>query len=277
MGAADPRPHKKTSHFISVPMLLIPSGLVPWVIAVVLNGLLLGVAWLLPKKLLTPSGYLHAGFLGILVWGCLGWAGYTVVMVYFLLGSGVTRLGMAEKEAAGIAEKRSGMRGPENVWGSALTGACCAVGYGIFTQALSSPELSPIPSLLTLGYVASFATKLADTTASEVGKAYGRRTFLITTFQPVPRGTEGAVSLEGTLAGIGGSLVIAIVAWGIHLISWVEIPICLVAAFIATNIESMIGATWQTRLTWLTNERVNMINTTLGALGAIVIYSFILR
>ena len=263
-------------------MLFIPSGVVQWLIAVSLNSFLLGMAWILPKKLLTPSGYVHAGFLGILVWGCLGWAGYTVVMVYFLLGSGVTRLGMAEKEAAGIAEKRSGMRGPENVWGSALTGACCAVGYGIFTQgiftqALSAPDFSSIAPLLILGYVASFATKLADTTASEVGKAYGRRTFLITTFQPVPRGTEGAVSLEGTLAGIGGSLVIAIVAWAIHLIAWVGIPICLVAAFIATNIESIIGATWQTRFAWLTNERVNIINTTLGALGAIVIYSFILR
>jgi len=45
-----------------------------------------------------------------------------------LVGSAVTRIGMAEKEAEGIAEKRSGARGPENVWGSALTGALCALG-----------------------------------------------------------------------------------------------------------------------------------------------------
>lgn len=40
-------------------------------------------------------------------------------------------------------------------------------------------------------------------------KAYGKRTFLITTLKPVPPGTEGAVSLEGTAAGVGGSLIIA--------------------------------------------------------------------
>ncbi len=49
-------------------------------------------------------------------------------MFYFLVGSAVTRIGMEQKEAEGIAEKRSGARGPENVWGSALTGALCALG-----------------------------------------------------------------------------------------------------------------------------------------------------
>lgn len=42
-----------------------------------------------------------------------------------------------------------------------------------------------------------------------VCKAYGKRTFLITTFKPVPAGTEGAVSLEGTLAGVVGSMIIS--------------------------------------------------------------------
>jgi len=46
-------------------------------------------------------------------------------LFYFLVGSAVTRIGMAEKEAEGIAEKLWA-RGPENVWGSALTGALCA-------------------------------------------------------------------------------------------------------------------------------------------------------
>ena len=50
------------------------------------------------------------------------------MLIYFLVGSAVTRVGMAEKEAAGIAEKRSGARGPENVWGSALVAAVCAAG-----------------------------------------------------------------------------------------------------------------------------------------------------
>ena len=183
-----------------------------WLVAVGLNTVLLPIAWFAPKKLLTPAGLIHAWVLGVLVWGTLGWQGYLVVMFYFLVGSGVTRIGMAQKEAAGIAEKRSGARGPENVWGSALTGALCAVGTLLVA--------SPYRSLLLLGYVASFATKLSDTCGSEVGKAYGKRTFLITTLQPVARGTEGAVSLEGTLAGAAAAAFFSILAATLHLVDF---------------------------------------------------------
>lgn len=247
----------------------------PWFVAVVLNTILLGLAWIAPKKLLTPAGSFHAWFLAILIWVTLGWQGYVVVMFYFLVGSGVTRIGMAQKEAEGIAEKRSGARGPENVWGSALTGALCALGVGIINSGLVvlSPQfIVPNPqSLLLLGYVASFSTKLADTTASEVGKAYGKSTYLITTLQPVPRGTEGAVSLEGTLAGIVASVAIAFVGWGVGLIDLLGVAWCVLAAFIATNLESVIGATLQSKYTWLTNEVVNIFNTLIGAIAAVLL------
>ncbi|HBE20381.1 MAG TPA: TIGR00297 family protein [Cyanobacteria bacterium UBA11149] len=239
------------------------SSLNPWLIATGLNATLLGIALFLPKSLLTLSGLLHACGLGILIWGTLGWQGYLVVMFYFLVGSAVTRIGMKEKEAAGIAEKRSGARGPENVWGSALTGAICALAT-LFVD-------EPLRSLLLLGYVASFATKLSDTTASEVGKAYGNRTFLITTLQPVARGTEGAVSLEGTLAGIIASIAIAFLGWGIGLIDLTGVLFCVLAAFIATNLESVIGATLQSEVEWMTNEVVNFINTTIGAIAVVIL------
>ncbi len=233
----------------------------PWLIALAINSGLLAIATLVPKKLLTPLGYLHAWILGVILWGTLGWRGYAVVLVYFAVGSAVTKIGFRQKEAEGIAEKRSGQRGPENVWGSASTALVCA----LLTLVLDA-EWTP---LLWLGYVASFSTKLADTTASEVGKAYGKSTFLITTLQPVPRGTEGAVSLEGTLAGILGSLIIAGLAWILGVISPLEIGITAIAALVATSLESVIGATLQRRWGWLTNEVVNGINTFLGAAIAI--------
>ncbi len=234
-----------------------------WLIAIGSNTILLAIAWILPKKLLTPIGYLNAWILGVLVWGTLGWQGYIVVMFYFLVGSAVTYIGMAEKEAAGIAEERSGVRGAGNVWGSALTATICALGTLLVD--------SPLKELLILGYVASFGTKLSDTTASEVGKAYGKRTFLITTLQPVPRGTEGAVSLEGTVAGAIASVIVALLAWTLGMINFWGILWCIVAAFIATNIESLIGATLESRIAWITNDLVNFINTAIGAIAAIVL------
>ncbi|AFY53484.1 TIGR00297 family protein [Rivularia sp. PCC 7116] len=240
-----------------------------WLIAAGLNTLLLAIVWLAPKKLLTLAGIVNAWLLGVLIWGTLGLKGYAIVCVYFIVGSGVTRIGMAEKEQLGIAEKRSGARGPENVWGSAFTAALCALGVGIIDW-LGTSETVFLSSLLLLGYVASFCTKLSDTCASEVGKAYGERTFLITTLQPVPRGTEGAVSLEGTLAGIFASVVLAILGWGVGLIDVWGIIWCVFAAFIATNLESVIGATLQSRWQWLTNELVNVLNTLIGAATAIL-------
>jgi len=229
--------------------------------AIALNTTLGAIALLLPRKVLTTAGIFHAWILGIMVWGCLGWQGYLVILSYLIVGSGVTLIGKDIKEAKGIAEKRDGARGPENLWGSAATGAVCAIGQAI----------APNP-LWLLAYVASLSTKLADTTASEIGKAYGKSTFLITTLKPVPAGTEGAVSLEGTIAGILGSLLIAAIGWGVGLLAspW-DLLWCAIAAFFATNIESLIGATLQNKYNWLTNEVVNGINTTIGAAIAVLI------
>lgn len=255
----------------------------PWLVAIALNTTLLAIAIIAPKKLLTNAGQFHGWLLGVIIWGCLGWQGYAVVMFYFLVGSGVTRIGKAQKEAEGIAEKRSGARGPENVWGSALTATLCAVGVLAFSilgetgDILGETGKMPVPqyviSLLLLGYAASFCTKLSDTCASEIGKAYGKRTFLITTLQPVPRGTEGAVSLEGTIAGIVGSILMALLSWSVGLIDLTGVAFCVIAAFIATNIESVIGATVQSKFEWLTNEVVNFFNTLIGAIAAIVLAS----
>ncbi len=249
---------------------LIAAPWTPWLVAIALNSALATIAVLAPKKLLTPAGLLHGWFLGVLIWGILGWRGYVVILFYFLVGSAVTRVGLAEKEAAGIAEQRSGARGPENVWGSALTATLCAIGILICTSLPREAGVSLWSNLLLLGYVASLSTKLSDTCASEIGKAYGQRTFLITTLKPVPRGTEGAVSLEGTIAGIVASIALALIGWAVGLISPLGLGLCVVAAFVATNLESVIGATLQTRFDWLTNEVVNFLNTLIGAIVAIL-------
>ncbi len=240
----------------------------PWLVAIALNSILMLVSIVIPKKLLTPAGTINAWGLGVVVWGTLGWRGYGVVMFYFLVGSAVTRIGMAQKEAEGIAEKRGGARGPENVWGSAFTATICAIGVAAVNFEWLDPSWEP---LLILGYIASFATKLSDTTASEVGKAYGKSTFLITTLKPVARGTEGAISLEGTLAGIVGGILISLVAYSLGMITFQGVIICTVAAFVATNVESVIGATLQSDIDWLSNELVNVINTIVGAVVAISI------
>ena len=112
-----------------------------------------------------------------------------------------------------------------------------------------------------------FATAAADTVSSEIGQAFGRTTYLVTSFTRVPAGTEGAVSLEGTLAGVAASTVPAAFAAGVSLITWPGAAVVVAAAFVGTTLESYLGATLQ-RTDAIDNEVVNFANTLAGGLAA---------
>ncbi|PQM34323.1 protein VTE6 chloroplastic [Prunus yedoensis var. nudiflora] len=113
--------------------------------------------------------------------------------------------------------------------------------------------------LWQLGLVASFCTKLSDTVSSEIGKAYGKTTYLVTTLKVVPRGTEGAVSVEGTFAGFLAAILLAFVGCLMGEITAPEAIICLIASQIANFGESIIGAALQDKegFRWLNNDAVN--------------------
>jgi uncharacterized protein (TIGR00297 family) len=222
-----------------------------WLTALVLNTVLIALAQRFP--LLTRSGWCHAGILGTVLWGAMAWRGWLAVVAYLVLGSLVTKLGFARKQELGLAEGRGGRRGPENVWGSAFTGLVLAL---LIAARIGSP------TLLLIGFSASFAAKLADTFGSEIGKRWGRTTLLITNLRPVPAGTEGAVSVEGTLASAFGSLLMTLVMAALGLLpSGAACALVLVVGFIATLLESLLGAVGQGRWPWLSNELVNGLQT----------------
>jgi uncharacterized protein (TIGR00297 family) len=238
----------------------------PWLLALALNTALIAAAQRAP--LLTKAGWVHAGILGTLLWGSLGWRGWLAVVAYLALGSLVTRLGFARKQASGLAEGRGGRRGPENVWGSALVGCLLA---------LLSTRLPSAAPVLLLGFAASFAAKLADTFGSEIGKRWGRHTVLITSLRPVPPGTEGAISLEGTAASLVGSALMAAVMLALGLIT--GLPAWLLVSgvgLLATLLESLLGATLQSRWSWLSNELVNGLQTLAAALLALLLQPLLL-
>ncbi len=247
-------------------MMILPSMNNQWVFAFALNFILIICGQNFP--LLTRAGWVHAGILGTILWGCLGWNGWLAVVVYLMLGSLVTKLGFKYKQSFGIAEGRGGRRGPENVWGSAATGTCLAMLVGV---GLGSRDF------LLVGFAASFAAKLADTFGSEIGKRWGRNTILITTFRPVPPGTDGAISLEGTFASVIGSLSMTIVMGTLSLTN--GYPLLLIVFFsgiLATILESFIGSLAQDKFLWLSNEVVNFVQTTFAALLAMALASLII-
>ncbi len=221
--------------------------------------------------LMTKGGWISAGVLGTILWGCLSWQGWLSVVIYLFFGSLVTKIGYKFKKEQGIAEKRGGRRGPENVWGSAAT--------GLFFAVMTKFNIANIV-LFKIGFAASFAAKLADTFGSEIGKRFGKDTYLITSFKKVERGTEGGISLEGTLASVMGSIFMGFIMLLLSIISTkYHFIIVVVSGFLATLSESIIGAKFQDKYK-LSNEMVNAIQTSIASIFAIfslILYSYFLN
>ena len=231
-----------------------------------INFILISLFFRVP--LMTKSGWISAGVLGSVLWGCMSWQGWSSVVIYLFLGSLVTKIGYDFKNEKGIAEKRGGRRGPENVWGSAATGLFLAIMVKLnFTNLV----------FYKIGFAASFVAKLADTFGSEIGKRFGKNTYLITSFRKVERGTEGGISLEGTAASALGAIFMSLIMFFLTIISTkYQILIVAISGFLATISESFIGAKFQDKYK-LSNELVNSIQTSISSIIAIFVLIFYLK
>ncbi|KAI3457602.1 hypothetical protein Pfo_014265 [Paulownia fortunei] len=259
--------------FLQQAIQLVQSSPPTWQSAFLNNVLIFLLGSPLLVSGLSLSGIAAAFLLGTLTWRAFGSSGFLLVATYFVIGTAATKVKMAQKEAQGVAEKRKGRRGPGSVIGSSAAGCVCALLsiYGIGGEALTR--------LWELGFVASFCTKLSDTVSSEIGKAYGKMTYLITTFKIVPRGTEGAVSIEGTFAGLLASILLASAGCLMGQIYIPEAIICVIASQIANLGESIIGAALQEKegFRWLNNDAVNVINISMGSILAVLMQQLILQ
>jgi uncharacterized protein (TIGR00297 family) len=124
------------------------------------------------------------------------------------------------------------------------------------------------------------ATATADTLASEIGSTYRGQPRMITTLKKVKAGTDGAVSLLGEAAALFGSVSIAAVAIVLGVFGpgvWTAFTLTVLGGFLGTNLDSVLGATFQQRK-WLTNEGVNFFATLAGgAISMLLYYLFLMR
>ncbi|HEX9985361.1 MAG TPA: DUF92 domain-containing protein [Thermoanaerobaculia bacterium] len=216
------------------------------------------------------SGALGGWVLGtILILGA-GWPLYATLLAFFILGTLTTKLGYAKKARAGLAQEKGGRRGFSHAFANVGVAAICAIATTrLARMELAERELMFIP--LFMG-IAALATAAADTTASEIGQLLGKRAFLPLTLRRVPVGTEGAISVEGTLAGLAGAFVVAAIgAWCVHVAYAYPVDVMLVAtltacAFLGSYVESVVGSWNRKRATPVPNGALNFFNTAIGAL-----------
>jgi uncharacterized protein (TIGR00297 family) len=231
------------------------------VAAFLVNGAVAAAAYAL--RTVSPSGAAMGFLLGSTVYAGAGPGAFALLLLFFSVGSAATKVGYRKKQAAGIAQEEGGARG----WRHALANA------GVPALLALGAAFAPRRDLFLLGLAGALATATGDTVSSEVGKAFGRRTFLLTSFRAVPAGTVGAVSLEGTLAGAAGVALASGAAAFFGLIAARAIAWVGLASFLAFMLEGYLGALLETR-GWLSNEQVNFANTLMGAGLAVALVSF---
>jgi uncharacterized protein (TIGR00297 family) len=117
---------------------------------------------------------------------------------------------------------------------------------------------------LRWAFVGCFAAALSDTLSSEFGQVAGQQPVLITTGEPVPIGTDGGITLGGSLVGALGAVLMALMGRFLHLVPVRATLPVLLAGLAGNLVDSALGATLQRRGA-LDNDQVNFINTLCGA------------
>lgn len=202
-----------------------------WLAAVAVPAVFAALAYRL--GMVSRSGALGGFLVAALIYSGLGWRGFTILALFVIGGSVLTRLGYRRKERSGTAEGGGGRRGARNALANAGVAVVCAL----------LAALTPHPETFAAAFVASLGAAFADTAESEVGQLFGVRPRLITTLRAVPPGTDGAVSLPGTLAGVGAAGMTASLGLAIGLVQSPGLAILVaVAGFLGTVADSLIGA-----------------------------------
>ena len=220
--------------------------------AVILNVAVSAAGYV--ARTVTIPGAIAGAVIGATVYLGTDWQGWVMLFASFLAAAITTRLGYRRKAFAGIAEERGGRRGP----GNAIANTGLAAWAALLCLGV------PHSDLAKLAMVAALVTSASDSVASEVGKAWGKTTWLVVGWRRVRPGTSGAVSVEGTVAGLVAAVALSMLGYALQLIPASSIAPVAVAATIASLVEGALGATLEGRGT-LNNDALNFINSAIGA------------
>ena len=203
------------------------------------------------------------------------------VLAVSLLAFGATRVGRRRKERLGTAEERTGRRAAQI---AANLGVAVLVSNDLAQTWLANsrwnerlePAATPwIIGPLAVAALAALAEAAADTVSSEIGQVLGGRPRMVTTLRSADPGTDGAISLAGTLAGvIAAGIVAGLGAFALRENAAGFSLICAGAVF-GLFFDSLLGATFE-RAGWLNNDAVNFVSTA-SAAGVALVMAALLR
>ena len=206
------------------------------------------------RQSLDLFGSLVMIIMGIVIIFSAGANWLCLLVIFLVLSLLATRYSKSYKRSLGEYE---GRRSSKNVISNGIVAFMMAAFGGYYLPFVG-------------GFIGAIATATADTLASEIGILQQPR--LITTFQKVDPGTDGAVSVLGTAVGMIGALIIGIAAFFLGIVEnpLSAIIVSVISGTVGCFMDSFLGATFE-RADMLTNEHVNLIATITGAIVGILL------
>jgi uncharacterized protein (TIGR00297 family) len=219
----------------------------------ILSLLVVGVS--VRAHLLTADGAVAAVIVGTLTVGFGGWGFATLLGIFFVTSSILTRWQHPRKVRAEPRTARTAVQ--------VLANGGVATGVAVI-WALSHSGIA------ATAFASAIAAATADTWATEIGLLSSRSPRLITTRRTVAPGVSGGVTSLGSLAAIAGA---GLIAWSARLLD-VAVWIPWTAGVAGMALDSLLGAIVEGRRAAVTNDTVNFLATlsaaTLGAVLAAV-------
>jgi len=259
-------------------------------IQIILGGLCAAAFALLSfrLRLLTRRGALAQCAAGWMLFGLGTWQWAVPIVVFFAVSSLLSRLTHSASRAGSDLFAKGETRDEAQV----------AANGGLATL-LVLPWFLTGAEVFYVAYLGAVAASAADTWATSIGMTSRDAPHSVRTFQPVVPGQSGGVTPRGVLAASAGAFGIALTG-----VPWLAIPstgivAVTVAAFLASLLDSLLGATLQLQYrctvcgqlterrthcevlaqrsrgqSWCTNDMVNLLASTAGGAGAMLAYLF---
>jgi uncharacterized protein (TIGR00297 family) len=187
------------------------------------------------------------------------------LVALFILTFLTTLTGRSRKATSGLAESHSGRRASQIVANLAFAALSAFPPTFIYLSVRwHNTSAHTVSTIVAVCVSSALAEASADTVSSEIGQAFGGSPYMLTTLHRAPPGTDGAISLNGTLAGIAAATIIAAIGAPAFGMSLAECAVAFASGVSGLFFDSLLGATVE-RKGWLGNDLVNFTSTAFSA------------
>ncbi|WAA11464.1 DUF92 domain-containing protein [Fervidibacillus halotolerans] len=184
------------------------------------------------------SGMVASIFVGLAIWAGLEWKGLVLLGLFFFTSTFWSKWGKNRKQMdLPVIDKEKGRNGAQ-VFANGFIASLFSLLFALTDH-----------PLLLIGFIVSIASANGDTWASEIGVFSKQKPVILFTAKRVEKGTSGAVSMLGTLAGLAGSFVVsftALLLWP-SIISGKDLFLLTMFGLLGMFVDSVLGVTVQER------------------------------